>query len=91
MNANTTRFGTRYFARLGSVCALCALLAGPAHGQDSEAGADEGVQATEYGTVTLAVQDTDLAQVLEMLSIQTQKNIITSKNVSRPSPPTSTT
>ncbi len=82
MNVNTTPIGTRYFARMGSVCALCALLAGPALGQEAEAGEDEGVQATEYGTVTLAVQDTDLAQVLEMLSIQTQKNIITSKNVS---------
>jgi type IV pilus assembly protein PilQ len=37
---------------------------------------------TDYGTVDLAVQDTDLAQVLEMLSIQGRKNIITSRNVS---------
>src|SRR5262245_53592532 len=43
-------------------------------------GAD--VKVTDYGTVDLAVQDTDLAQVLQMLSIQSKKNIITSKAVS---------
>src|SRR5262245_27592609 len=43
-------------------------------------GAD--VNVTDYGTVDLAVQDTDLAQVLQMLSIQSKKNIITSKSVS---------
>jgi type IV pilus assembly protein PilQ len=37
---------------------------------------------SNYGTVDLAVQDTDLAQVLQMLSIQSRKNIITSKSVS---------
>lgn len=33
-------------------------------------------------TVDITVQDTDLAQVLQMLSIQSQKNIIVSKSVS---------
>ncbi|UCD74987.1 MAG: hypothetical protein JSV91_14515 [Phycisphaerales bacterium] len=37
---------------------------------------------TDFDTVTLQVNDTDLAQVLEMLSIQSKKNIITSKSVS---------
>jgi type IV pilus assembly protein PilQ len=53
----------------------------PALGQEAET-EEAGVEMTDYGTVTLAVQDTDLAQVLEMLSIQSQKNIITSKSVS---------
>ncbi|MHC5022332.1 MAG: hypothetical protein ACYTGG_00275 [Planctomycetota bacterium] len=40
------------------------------------------MNVTEYDTVDIAVQDTDLAAVLQMLSIQSQKNIITSKSVS---------
>lgn len=82
MNAKTLNFGRRFLGRIGSVYALCAIVAAPALGQDSSGDDDQGVQVTDYGTVTLAVKDTDLAQVLEMLSIQSQKNIITSKNVS---------
>jgi len=40
------------------------------------------VQVNEHDIVDLHVQDEDLATVLQMLSIQTQKNIITSKSVS---------
>ncbi|MHC4429368.1 MAG: type II secretion system protein GspD, partial [Planctomycetota bacterium] len=74
--------GRRIVARAGAVCAAWAMLATPAHAQIW--GGEEGpeVNVTDYGTVDLAVQDTDLAQVLEMLSIQGRKNIITSKNVS---------
>ena len=36
----------------------------------------------DFGTVDISVQDTDLAQVLQMLSLQSRKNIITSKRVS---------
>ncbi|MEM7227684.1 MAG: hypothetical protein AAF432_02610 [Planctomycetota bacterium] len=70
----------RFFARLGSVCAVCTILAMPVLAQD--AGTEADVSVTEYGTIDLAVQDTDLASVLQMLSIQSQKNIITSKSVS---------
>lgn len=52
----------------------------PSAQQPPKDGAD--VKVTDYGTVDLAVQDTDLAQVLQMLSIQSKKNIITSKAVS---------
>src|SRR5262245_62133192 len=52
----------------------------PAGLKEAKEGAD--VKVTDYGTVDLAVQDTDLAQVLQMLSIQSKKNIITSKAVS---------
>ena len=74
--------GRRIFARVGAACAAWALLATPALAQVW--GGEEGpeVNVTDYGTVDLAVQDTDLAQVLEMLSIQGRKNIITSKAVS---------
>jgi len=81
MNSNTTALSSRS-ARLGTVGALCAALAIPAAGQNAGNAEDPAVQMTGYGTVTLAVNDTDLAQVLEMLSIQSQKNIITSRNVS---------
>lgn len=47
---------------------------------DTSDGAD--VNVSSYLTVDLHVQDTELAKVLQMLSIQSQKNIIASKNVS---------
>lgn len=40
------------------------------------------VKVSDHMTVDLHVKDEDLASVLELLSIQTQKNIIASKNVS---------
>src|SRR5690606_34597824 len=56
---------------------------GAANGAASEAPEGAGdVAVSNYGTVDLAVQDTDLAQVLQMLSIQSKKNIITSRSVS---------
>ena len=77
MNAKKEHHNGSLLKRLGVACVLSAPLTFAAYGQDRES-----VEVTDYGTVTLAVQDTDLAQVLEMLSIQSQKNIITSKNVS---------
>ena len=73
---------TRFLARVGAVCATCVLAATPTMAQTwGDEGGPE-VNVTDYGTVDLAVQDTDLSQVLEMLSIQGRKNIITSKSVS---------
>lgn len=40
------------------------------------------VKVSEHNTVDLHVKDEELANVLELLSIQTQQNIIASKNVS---------
>jgi len=72
-----TNTPSRHALRLAwPVCAALAFLAAPALGQSDD------VAVTDYGTVTLTVKDTDLAQVLEMLSIQSKRNIITSKNVS---------
>ncbi len=76
MNAKNWIQNGRKLGRIGLVCAAVTCAA-PVVAQN-----DQAVEVTDYGTVTLAVQDTDLAQVLEMLSIQSQKNIITSKNVS---------
>ena len=79
MNPKNRILGGSASGRLGTALILSLLVAVPAAGQDD---GDQPVRVTDYGTVTLAVQDTDLAQVLEMLSIQSQKNIITSKSVS---------
>ena len=50
--------------------------------QESGSPPPEGVSETDYGTIDLVVQDTDLGKVLEMLSIQSKKNIVASRNVS---------
>ena len=75
---NSTQFHRRFLARVGAICAAGAVLAVPAFGQEGP----PGVRVSEYGRVDIAVQDTDLIQVLEMLSIQGRKNIIASPNVS---------
>jgi len=76
---NKTRTIVGHFLRLGAVCAI-ACATSVANGQAG--GGNGAAQPSGHGTVTLAVQDTDLGQVLEMLAIQFQKNIITSRNVS---------
>ncbi len=48
---------------------------------DATAG-DADIHVTEYLTVDLNVQDTDLATVLQALSMQSHKNIVTTRNVS---------
>jgi type IV pilus assembly protein PilQ len=87
MNANDTVLGSVFFRRSVSVYALCAMMALPALARQSgnpgnppEDGQD--VKVSDYGTVDISVQDTDLATVLQMLSIESKKNIITSKAVS---------
>lgn len=78
--------GRLFFLPKWSVYALCVIVAGSAYGQSrgstGNSASEPPVAVTDYGTVDLAVQDTDLAQVLQMLSIQSKKNIITSKSVS---------
>lgn len=86
MNAKHTFTGPSFFMTGASVYALCTAMALPALGQTQESAetpeTNAEVNVTDYGTVDLAVQDTDLTQVLQMLSIQGKKNIITSKSVS---------
>lgn len=81
MNHGLTR---RFLLPLTSVCALSVGLADPAFGQQGgqQDPAKQDVNVTDFDTVDLSVQDADLAQVLQMLSIQSRKNIISSKNVS---------
>lgn len=82
MNPKIRCMGSRFLGRTGAVCAAWAVLAAPAMGQDWADQENTDVNVTDYGTVDLAVQETDLSQVLQMLSIQSHKNIITSKSVS---------
>ncbi|MCA9291172.1 MAG: hypothetical protein KDA25_08585 [Phycisphaerales bacterium] len=77
INATT---GARFCIGIALAVGGSLLATAPAAAQDA---ADPQVEVTDYGVVeALSVKDTDLAEVLQMLSIQSQKNIITSKNVS---------
>lgn len=92
MNATDRIFSRDFFARVAPVYALCGLLAMPAFGQQpvkpgkapaaTNSASEKDVKVSDYGTVDISVQDTDLATVLQMLSIEGKKNIITSKAVS---------
>ncbi len=64
---------------LGSLVALVAIATPSAALAANDA---QDVVVDDFGTVDISVQDTDLAQVLQMLSLQSRKNIITSKRVS---------
>jgi type IV pilus assembly protein PilQ len=62
------------------------LLAPPAGGEpapegEAGAGGDASVEVSDYMTVDLFVQDEDLATVLQMLSMQSQRNIVASRDV----------
>ena len=77
------RFTPGQAGRLAILGLLSLFLATPAVGQDVEPeSTDTPVEVTSYGTVDMAVQDADLVQVLEMLSIQGQRNIIAGRDVS---------
>ena len=64
---------------LGGLVALVAIATPSAALAANDA---QDVVVDDFGTVDISVQDTDLAQVLQMLSLQSRKNIITSKRVS---------
>jgi len=84
-------YGRRVIVRrAGSICAawlIAAAGAGQALAQDRNPFGTKGassadVTVSEYLTVDLHVQDEDLANVLQMLSLQSQRNIVVSKDVS---------
>lgn len=70
--------------RLLTVLLMAVLAHGAsAYAQEAEpASGDSDIEMTSYGTVDMAVQDADLVQVLEMLSMQSQRNIIAGRDVS---------
>ena len=49
---------------------------------DGDAEGDSNINIDSFGKVDLAVKDLEIAKVLQLLSIQSQKNIVTSRNVS---------
>ena len=78
--------------RCGVVLGVLALIGVPVmadeFGQDATSNAAEGdldltgVEVDEFDTFNIQVQDTDLAQVLQMLALQGERNVIASRNVS---------
>jgi type IV pilus assembly protein PilQ len=83
MNANTTTSAGPIWRRLWIAGASLALLAAGAAAQSPQSAEPASdVKVTDYGTVTLTVKDTDLSQVLEMLAIQSRKNIIAGPDIS---------
>ena len=81
MYTNKPSSRQRFFKLIASTCVVCAAAAVPgiALGQADEGSAK--VSVTDYETFEIAVQDTDLAQVLQMLSLQSQKNIIAGSDI----------
>ncbi len=81
-----TACGTSFFMALG------AGYAGEALGQDaditvvqenqSELPAGQGVEVGAAGQITITVADLDITRVLQLLSMQSQRNIVASRNVS---------
>jgi len=75
-------------ALAGALIALAGAAEGLAQDRDpfgkstGNLAADANVEVSEYMTVDLHVQDEDLANVLQMLSIQSQRNIVMSSDVS---------
>lgn len=71
----------------GFILAIGSVYSGPANGAEGEAPAADtaratpAVNVTDYDTVSLNVQNTDLAQVLQLLSIQGKRNIVPSPKV----------
>ncbi len=49
---------------------------------DGDADGESSINMDSFGKVDLAVKDLEIAKVLQLLSIQSQKNIVTSRNVS---------
>ncbi len=78
----------RFIASLGIV----GMLTVPVVAQDEDAAggfdpANEildlsGIEVDDFDTFNIQVQDTDLAQVLQMLALQSERNVIASRNVS---------
>jgi type IV pilus assembly protein PilQ len=73
---------------LGAFALISVPVLGDGFGQDETPAAAEkaldltGVEVDDFDTFNIQVQDTDLAQVLQMLALQGERNVIASRNVS---------
>lgn len=63
------------------VAATCVPTAHAQEGEGNSPVGDEGVTVSEYQTVDIFVQDEDITDVLRMLSLQSQRNIVASREV----------
>ena len=90
---NSNNSPRRFVAAIGAAV----LLAGAVHAgsflqdEDGDSGAFDpgselldlgGVEVDDFDTFNIQVQDTELAQVLQMLALQSERNVIASRNVS---------
>ncbi len=86
------RFQLKSFILAGSMGLACSLT-GAAYAQaadgdavglfeDDAAGDSKGVAINSLGEINITVKDLEIAKVLQLLSIQSQRNIIASRNVS---------
>ena len=85
----THRINQRVLAGLGATALFCVPSAAFAQAfgeKDDVANAEildlTGVEVDEFDTFNIQVQDTDLNQVLQMLALQSERNVIASRNVS---------
>ena len=83
------RINQRVLAGLGATALFCIPSAAfaPAFGEKDDVANAEildltGVEVDEFDTFNIQVQDTDLNQVLQMLALQSERNVIASRNVS---------
>lgn len=83
------RINQRVLAGLGVSAFLCvssSALGQAFGGKDDIANAEvldlTGIEVDEFDTFNIQVQDTDLNQVLQMLALQSERNVIASRNVS---------
>ena len=73
---------------LGVFALTCVPVLADGFGQDGTAAAAakgldlSGIEVDDFDTFNIQVQDTDLAQVLQMLALQGERNVIASRNVS---------
>ncbi len=90
-NRFTQMSATVFFCSVGSVCSTWAIAApgdspagsvSPVAPTTVPADLDKGVKVGSFGQIDLHVKDQDLTKILQLLSIQSQRNIIVNKGVS---------
>ena len=90
MNQTTSIIVPRWIVATLSLVVVLGGSASAVPSQDEAAGFDPGeelldlggVEVDDFDTFNIQVQDTELAQVLQMLALQSERNVIASRNVS---------
>jgi|GEM_PF-2874505 len=81
MHRRTDSFRSIASRRFGVIPAVLALAAGTSVGLAQEGGPGDGVEVSDMDLVELHVNKEDLTKVLQLLSLQSQRNIIPSPSV----------